>query len=100
MVIVGPTEMESMIKESCGCCGCVATTADAPSVAVSPNGNYEEKKKEREMKDAESGGEVRLREIVVRINEQATKLRIIKSMAEKSPSPPVALGCKLASCLY
>lgn len=27
--------------------------------------------------------EVRLREIVVRINEQATKLRVIKSIAEK-----------------
>lgn len=39
------------------------------------------------MIDAESGGEVRLREIVVRINEPATKLRIIKSVAEKRPSP-------------
>lgn len=30
-----------------------------------------------------AGGEVRLREIVVRINEQATKLPVIKSIAEK-----------------
>lgn len=95
-VTVGPTEMESMIKECCGCCGCVLATADAPSVAVSPNGNYEEKTKEMEMKEAESGDEVRLREIVMRINERATKLRIIKSIAEKSPPPPVASGCKLA----
>lgn len=59
-------------------------TADAPSVAVSPNGNYEEMRKRSEMKDAERRGfEVRLREIVVRINERAPKLRIIKSIAEK-----------------
>lgn len=97
MVIVGPTEMESVIK---GSCGSVVATADAPSVAVSPNGNYEEMRKRTEMKDAESGGEVRLREIVLRINERATKLRIIKSMAGKLPSPPVVSNCKLASCLY
>lgn len=36
----------------------------------------------------------------MRINEQATKLTIIKSAAEKSCSPPVALGCTPASCLY
>lgn len=58
------------------------------------------KKKAREKDDAETEGEVRLREIVTRINEQATKLTIIKSAAEKSCSPPVALGCKPASCLY
>lgn len=79
--------------------GCVVATADAPSAAISPNGNYEEMRKESEMKDAGSGGEVRLRETVVRINERGTKLRIIKSIAEKSLSFPVVLGSKLASCL-
>lgn len=50
------------------------------------------------MIDAEGGGEVRLTEIVMRINERATKLRIIKSIAEKSPSPPCGFG--RASCLH
>lgn len=73
MVVVGHTGMESMIKESCGCCGCVVATADAPSAAVSPNGNYEEMRKEREKKDGESGYEVRLRETIMRIDEQRYK---------------------------
>lgn len=85
-MVVGLTDLDLMIKESCGCRGCVVATA-----AVSPNGDYEEKRKESEVIDAESGGQVRLREIVIRINEQAAKLRIIKSVAEKSPSPHVAL---------
>lgn len=99
VVIVGPTEMESMIKELWVlrmCCG----QSRCPPVAVSPYGNYEEKRKESEMKDAETGREVKLRQIVMRINEQAAKLRIIKPIHEKSLSPPVALGCKPASCLY
>ena len=50
------------------------------------------KKKAREKDDAETEGEVRLREIVTRINEQATKLTIIKSAAEKSCSPPRGFG--------
>lgn len=57
-------------------------------------------KTESEMKDAESLGEVRLREKVVKINQQATTLRIIKSIAERLPSPTVALGCNLTSYLY
>lgn len=43
MVIAGHTEMDSVTKESCGCRGFVVATADAPPLAVSPNGNYEEK---------------------------------------------------------
>lgn len=55
------------------------------------------------MKDTESGDEVRLMEMVVRINEPATKLRIIKSVAEKWPVSfklAGSSGFKLASCLY
>lgn len=85
------TDLDLMIKESCGCRGCVVATAESPCLAASPNGDDEEKRKESEVIDAESGGQVRLREIVIRINEQAAKLRIIKSVAEKSPSPCVAL---------
>lgn len=43
MLIAGHTAMDSVIKESCGCRGFVVATADAPSVAVSSKGNYEEK---------------------------------------------------------
>lgn len=66
-------------------------------VAVSPNGNYEERReRESEKKAVESGVEVRLRRRrrgggvvggVTRINEQATKLRIIKSAAENRLHP-------------
>lgn len=43
MFIVVHVWLESVIKEACGCCSCVVATLDAPCVAVSPNGNYEEK---------------------------------------------------------
>lgn len=72
-VIVGPAKAEFMIKETCGCCGCALATADAPSVAISP------RRENSEMKDADE----KLWETAMRTNEPVTKLRIIKSIAEK-----------------